>query len=162
MSLNLSSCYFSVHSVYSFWSFFCSPPPFSWINLVFFIISSYLFCCFIICTFVLWFIFSGCFRVYSIVLFLSVFFQSYYNFFLCKNLTTLYRFSTFPFRVFVLLLAYVLLVRVLQYPRHIVIIFARNSELLLKYFNDRIVFYISLYIYYFHCFSFFSLDSGLV
>lgn len=125
-----------------FLSFVCPPPPFPRINLVFFIISSYLLYCFIICTFVLWFIFSGCFGVYSI-LFLSVYFHSY-NFFLCKNLTTLYRFSTFPFRVFVLSLAKVLLLRILQYARCI-IIFTRNSKLLLEYFNDRIVFYISLY-----------------
>lgn len=31
---------------------------------------SYLLCCFIICGFVLWFIFSGCFRVYNIYFYL--------------------------------------------------------------------------------------------
>lgn len=121
----------------------CPSPPFSWINLVVFIISSYLPCCFIICTFVLRFLFGGCFGVCSRLLFFSASFQSYY-FFPCKNLTTLYRFSAFPFRVFVLLLAYVLPLRILQYTRCI-IIFARNSKLLLEYFNDRIVFPISLY-----------------
>ena len=90
-----------------FLSFFVCPL--SWINLVFFIISSYLLCCFITCSFVPWLIFSGCFRVYSVLLYLTSLLPSHIMslIVLYKNLTTIYKFLIFPLRVFALLLPYI-------------------------------------------------------
>ena len=114
-----------------------------------------------------WLIFSGCFRVYSVLLYLTSLLPSHIMslIVLYKNLTTIYKFLIFPLRVFALLLPYIFTstcITVSDYNALGPFFFLLETKLFFKYFNDKQVFYISLHICYFHCYSLFCVDSGLV